>query len=245
MKVSEFVSNVIESSEVHDNLLILTAQLSRVDYVTVNKVLEAMGGKWNKKLKGHLFDSSEALLQAIDTVMITGEVTTNKDMDYFPTPDNVIEQMIEFGGVERNSTVLEPSAGTGHIVKKLLAMECKVTCVELNEKRAEELKKLTPAVKCMDFLQCPSSQGYDYVIMNPPFSKQADIDHVCHAFEFLLNGGTLVSVMASNITFRENSKTVKFRKFLEDHGGEIVKLDSNSFKESGTGVSTVLVKITK
>jgi 16S rRNA G1207 methylase RsmC len=152
--------------------------------------------------------------------------------------------MIEFGGVKNNSKVLEPSAGTGHIVKKLLAMDCKITCIELNEKRAEELKKLTPAVKCMDFLQCPSSQGYDHVVMNPPFSKQADIDHVLHAFNFLKEGGTLVSVMASNITFRENSKTVKFRKFLEHHGGEIIKLDSNSFKESGTGVSTVLVKIT-
>lgn len=248
MKISDHISNVIETSVIKDNLLILTSNLSRPDYINVNKVLEAMGGKWNKKLKGHLFESNEVILNAIDQIMLTGEISTNKDMDYFPTPDDVIDKMIEFGDIKNNSLVLEPSAGTGHIVKRLLDMNCDVHCVELNEKRASELLKLTSKVICGDFLKTDLPQDgkpFDYVVMNPPFSKQADIDHVLHAFKTLKHGGTLVSVMANNITFRENSKTVKFREFLTEHNGEIVKLDEKSFKSSGTCVSTVLVKMKK
>ena len=35
---------------------VIVQQLDRNDYVKVNKALEALGGKWNRKAKAHLFD---------------------------------------------------------------------------------------------------------------------------------------------------------------------------------------------
>ncbi len=82
--------------------------------------------------------------------------------------------------------------------------------------------------------------------MNPPFSKQQDIDHVVHAVKFLRTGGTLVSVMSKGVTYRENKKTKNFWGFLKDtcdYG--VVDLPEDSFKVSGTKVSTVVIKAVK
>ena len=48
--------------------------------------------------------------------------------------------------------------------------------------------------------------------MNPPFEKQADIDHVTAAFKLLKPGGILVTIMSAGVLFRENKKTVVFRE---------------------------------
>jgi ParB family transcriptional regulator, chromosome partitioning protein len=86
---------------------------------------------------------------------------------------------------------------------------------------------------------------FDRVIANPPFEKQADIDHVLHAWAHLKPGGRLVSVMSAGVTFREDRKTRAFRDFLNEHGALVETNPEGAFKESGTGVSTVLVAITR
>ena len=94
-----------------------------------------------------------------------------------------------------------------------------------------------------DFLEVMPNPIYDRVVMNPPFSRQADIMHVLHALQFLKPGGLLVSVMAASVTFRENKLTTDFRATVEARGGYIEPLPENSFKASGTGVNTVLAAI--
>jgi hypothetical protein len=57
MKISNDVANVLANSCVEENRLFLPPeQLDRKLYVSVNKVLEAIGGKWNRREKAHLFD---------------------------------------------------------------------------------------------------------------------------------------------------------------------------------------------
>jgi len=85
---------------------------------------------------------------------------------------------------------------------------------------------------------------YDKVVMNPPFEKQADIDHVLHAFKFLKPGGRLVSIMASSVTFRENKKTLDFKELVDLHGFIEHNL-AGAFKASGTMVNTVTVVLDK
>ncbi|OLO13348.1 hypothetical protein BUV99_12860, partial [Corynebacterium diphtheriae] len=44
---------------------------------------------------------------------------SNDGLDFFPTPRNVVEQMIEMADLDSDMKVLEPSAGMGHIADVL------------------------------------------------------------------------------------------------------------------------------
>ena len=59
------------------------------------------------------------------------------EKDFYPTPENVILQMIEGYNFE-GKTVLEPSAGKGNIVDVLLSNGASVIACEKNE----DLKKI-------------------------------------------------------------------------------------------------------
>jgi 16S rRNA G1207 methylase RsmC len=85
---------------------------------------------------------------------------------------------------------------------------------------------------------------YDRILMNPPFSKQQDIDHVLHAWKFLKPGGRLVAIMSGGTDYRTNKKAVAFQNLVAEHG-HIEPLPEGSFEESGTGVNTVLVVLDK
>ena len=92
-----------------------------------------------------------------------------------------------------------------------------------------------------DFLKAAPVQKFDRVVMNPPFSRQADIDHVTHAARFLKPGGRMVAIMSAGTIFRQNSKAVAFRGWLEALGGTLEDLPDGAFKASGTMVRTCIV----
>ena len=131
-------------------------------------------------------------------------------------------------------TVLEPSAGRGAIAK---FMQC--DCIELEESNRKYLLENGFNLIGDDFLQFQTP--YDYIIANPPFSKQRDIDHVTHMIK--LARKRVVSVMSASILFRTNRKTLEFRELVESKRGEIIPLPEGSFKASGTNVNTCVVVI--
>ena len=224
-----------------NNILLTCGQLDRKQYQAVNKVLENMGGKWNKKAKAHVYadDPTEALEQ----VLLSGEIVPPKKYGYFPTPPELAKHVVALAEVEPGQLVLEPSAGQGGIADHLEGFT--VDCVELLADNAKVLR--TKGYNMLHegtFFDVVPTPIYDKVVMNPPFEKQADIDHVLHAFKFLKPGGRLVSIMASSVTFRENKKTLDF-KALVDRQGFIEHNPAGAFKESGTMVSTVTVVLDK
>jgi len=81
------------------------------------------------------------------------------------------------------------------------------------------------------------------IIMNPPFEHAQDIQHVQHAYQFLAEGGTLVSIMSEGTFFRENAQD--FRGWLNELSGYDEDLPAGAFKESGTNVKTRIVVINK
>lgn len=247
MKISESILNILESSKMDGNKLFLTAQLDRKTYLEVNKVLEIIGGKWNKKEKAHVFPSDA--FSVVDDVILNGEVTCPKDeFNYFPTPDKVVAKLIDLAEIKNGMSVLEPSAGQGAILKGILksAEYLEITGVELMDENFEILKKSFPNVDLVkgDFLKLPIFGLVDRIVMNPPFCKKQEIKHVLHAYDNLREGGILVSVMSPGVTFRQDSLT-KQLKSLIDECGEIHPLPSGSFKESGTNVETIIVKLRK
>lgn len=256
MQVGTDVLNVLSNAVINENALILTGTLDRKLYVATNKVLEAAGGKWSRKAQAHVFEGDAADL--MDSIILTGTVTDRKqELGYFPTPQPVVALLLEQADIEAGNLVLEPSAGQGAIAVAVAKLGAIVHCFEIDptnsDKLATALFAVAPeySVSTRDFLTVERPQAnfrgdlYDRVVMNPPFAKQQDIKHVLHAFEFLNPGGRLVSVMSAGVSFRTNKLTEDFRQFVDAHDGDIAPLPADSFVESGTGVSTVIVTMNK
>ncbi len=241
MKITNDVLDVLSNATTSGNALSLSGQLDRNLYQRANKIIEAAGGKWNRKAQCHLFDGDAA--DAMDQIILAGEVTVKQDFGYFPTPGRIVEQLIDLADLFPGMLVLEPSAGKGAIASRVLRFGCNVDCVDLLVDNADHLRAVDLLLFHGDFLTLDPAPYYDRVIMNPPFARQADIHHVNHAMKFLKPDGILVSVMSAGVMFRTNRLTVDFRNMVDAHDGEIIPLPEGSFKESGTMVNTVIVKM--
>jgi predicted RNA methylase len=227
-------------------------QLDRKLYQEVNKVLETLGGSWNRKLKGHLFLSDGDLEDALDTVVHTGGfVDRKKLLQFYETPPLIAERLVDLTEIDDDMRVLEPSAGHGRIVDALLPVcgQTTLTLCEIDPEKAHKLRtkygenpKIC-VINEIDFLKYDSNPSgslrFDRVAMNPPFTKQQDAKHVRHAWSLLAPGGILVAVMSAAVRFRETD----LYRWVRDNAETIEDNDPGAFKESGTMVNTVIVRM--
>ncbi len=228
-------------------LMLPGRQLPRADYTAVAKIIELMGGKWNRKAGAMLFPPDVDVKAAVDAVIVAGAIVDpKKEMGFFETPDAIVDELLTHANLRSGLECLEPSAGKGAIAKALRAYGCNVTCCELDQGRADYLKAKGFEVFREDFLMrfCPDKM-YDRVVMNPPFARQADIAHVRQAFGHLRFGGRLVSVMSAGVRFRGDKTATEFREWVDGLAGDLFSLPDDSFKESGTGVHTCVVVLDK
>jgi predicted RNA methylase len=243
MNIDNAVLDVLSNATMDGNSLKLNGQLDRSLYVATNKVLEAAGGKWNRKAQAHIFDGDAA--EIMDQIILTGKVLNKKqELGYFPTPPTVVKRLLELAQIEPDMYVLEPSAGSGAIAKQIRYTTDHIVCCEIDQSNCDVLVNEGFTVASGDFLErnpIGLMGNFDRVVMNPPFQRQQDILHVNHAMRFLKAGGRLVSVMSSSVAFRTNRLTVAFRETLNAHHGTIESLPENAFAESGTNVNTVIV----
>ncbi len=223
-------------------------QLERKTYERTNKVLEILGGKWSRKFGGHVFTVDPR--PAYQEVAVTGAVTVARE-GWFPTPRAVVMQMIELlGGYSLTGLFLEPSAGEGAIADVLFSLgvpKKNIYCVEKNPYRAEVLRQKDYQVWNEDFLTLDLSAlgvaGFSTILMNPPFEEYQDITHVNHAYSMLGPRGRMVSVVSESPFFRQDQKAQGFRAWLEEQGGDSIKLEDGAFKDSGTGVNARLITL--
>ena len=162
----------------------------------------------------------------------------------FVTPTELAARVIEQADIQETDRVLEPSCGTGQLLRAVDERNAEVIGVEINHSLSKHLANRHD-IRTGDFLEfTPEQLGtFDKIVMNPPFAGQADIDHVVHALKFLKPNGKLVAIMSAGVNFRQDRKAKTFRDLVEKHGGTIEELPAESFKVSGTNVSTVLVEI--
>jgi hypothetical protein len=240
---------------------ITDGQLDRKVYVAFNEAVEALGGSWNKKVKGHLFDHDPS--EEIEALLLTGEFKTKFAGDFFQTPPELAKRMVAWA-VRTGDLVLEPSAGHGRIAAEILKVTSRLTCNEKDLTRAKRLLELSdarfeiaseanpfiepiyPAIACADFLTIapPRCPAFDAVVMNPPFSKGQEARHILHAMKFLRPGGRLAAIASAGVTFRETALYKELREALAI-GGKIEELPPGTFSKEGTDVSTVLITWTK
>lgn len=169
--------------------------------------------------------------------------------EFYPTPESVVEKMLE--GVDMNyvKTVLEPSAGKGDIVKGMknhakYNYEPDIDCVELDPDLRNLLKGSDMRVVGDDFLTYHTMKQYDLIIMNPPFSEGDK--HLAKALEMQKTSGGAVIALVNADTIR--NPYTNLRKELVDTidaaQGTIEYLQyAFSEAERQTDVEVALVKV--
>lgn len=103
-----------------DTLFLPDRQLDRPTYQAVNKVLVNIGGKWNRKAKGHVFADGDPA-ELLNNVLMTGEtVDLKKQYQFFPTTRPVAEQMCRMAELDSTCIALEPSCGKGDLPERAI-----------------------------------------------------------------------------------------------------------------------------
>lgn len=201
------------------------------------------------------------------------KMTPARNFGFFPTPDDVADQLLDPRSSRGASLsfirpagsppikVLEPSAGTGNLARRAAAKDLPnpdeyftklgkqqrvtVDCVEIQPDLAANLEAegIYNRVICGDFLTMKPDASYDIIIMNPPFDRERDIDHVVHALKFLKPGGQLTAIMSAGTEFRSTAKAKAFRDLMQSMSATWADLPPGSFSSVGTNVNTVIVSI--
>ena len=84
-----------------------------------------------------------------------------------------------------------------------------------------------------DFMKDVSEgKSYDRIVMNPPFSKRQDTEHVRRAYDLLKPGGRLVAIVSEGSFFGKDKKASEFRDWLEEVGGTSEKLAEGFIQRS-------------
>lgn len=270
--IDEEVRAVLQRSETRGNMLILPAEtLERYLYIRVDKVLRALGGRWDRGCQAHVFNGSADRIIA-DALAGDHVVDRKRSAEQFFTPASLADRMARLAQIRRGDHVLEPSAGKGVLILSALASGAKfITAVEQDEALAKELIAIVPkhgsGVWLGDFMawEPKAAAPIDVVLMNPPFSGNQDIRHVMRALDFLRPGGRLVAIMSPHFTFANDAPSRALRELIGfpdgirlgpetgiELGGSVViddatveLLPAGTFKLAGTNVASVLVTIKK
>jgi len=185
-------------------------------------------------------------IQAERITTMERDLIGQKIPGYFPTPKELVSKMIFAANLRQHGlTILEPSAGKGDVADEIrrLYPNLNLNVVEWDYSLREILKAKGHNVVGTDFLK--HDEYYDRIIMNPPFEKGQDIDHVRHAYNLLNPSGAIVSIMSEGTFCRQDKKATTFRKWLSLVEGTSKKLEQGIFQasERPTGVASRIVVI--
>lgn len=130
---------------------------------------------------------------ALTTMEVAQPVVVDKATECHVTPGDVAARMVDYLGPQGDYLTLEPSAGTGQLVRALLATghsRYELTMIERHCALAASLHSLGPVVnRC--FLEWAQEARvrveYPRILMNPPFGDVRK--HVAAALDLLGRGG--------------------------------------------------------
>lgn len=228
-----------------DNIVKLPdVQLDRKVYADVKSIIEKNGGRWKGgKTQGFQFNFDPTDL--FNKLHSGEDVNNKKDFQFFATQEPEINLMITKANIQPNDDILEPSAGQGAIVDRILPLCKKVDMCEFMPENCQILKQKGYDILCDNFLDLSVEHRYNKILANPPFTKGQDILHVRKMYEHLKPNGRIVTIMSTSWILGTQKKQVEFRNWLKDIGATYEEIAEGAFKKSGTGVKTVMVTIDK
>lgn len=244
------VQAVLSECRVDDNVVYLPArQLERALYGRVDKVLTALGGRWDRKARGHVFTADPR--QVIEHAAGAGEYNNIKqDLQFFETPLEIGARMTAALELAPGDKILEPEAGRGRLILPLPIGVYDICAVEIDAINADFLRRATAdrtdvQVLQGDFLALGDGLRrigpFDIALMNPPFARNQDITHIAAAWSLLRPGGRLAAICSEHPFFAQDAKSMAFREWIAEIAADCDKLPANSFAASGTSVSTRLI----
>lgn len=183
--------------------------------------------------------------------------TDNKNRDFYPTPQNLIDKMlcdIDFSMIK---SILEPSAGNGNIVEGLKKKEephnkyygykeykFDIDCIEIDQNLQHILKGKDYRVVHNDFLTYETWKEYDAIIMNPPFSNGCK--HLLKALEMQSRNGGIVVCLLNAETLKNpcTKERLDLQRKLTEYNAK-VEFIQNAFLEAErkTSVEIALIKV--
>jgi hypothetical protein len=158
----------------------------------------------------------------------------SRDLQYYPTPQLVVDRILDNLYHLKGARVLEPSCGCGRFMDALRKRGALAYGIEVDATRAAMTRAKGHTVLRANFLDTAPSGDFDRVIMNPPFYGKHYAKHVNHAMGFLKPGGTLTAILPISARY--------------DHGlvdGGWDDLPVGSFSESSTNINTTVLTKTR
>lgn len=219
---------------------------TKQSYTDLKKVIRNSGGKYVKN--AFVFEGmSNSEVSDIYTRLLGGEeINLKKSLQFFPTPNDAAKKLISMLNIE-GKVFYEPNGGTGQLVKAAFDAGAKkvITC-ELYQPFHKELTETgAELLSSTDALTVTAEDLNDIEVcgMNPPFSNQQDIKHVMHVCMTAPKGTEVAAIMSGNALKSETKLGKAFAQYFDEFGKEVKTLDAGTFKESGTNISTLLVKL--
>jgi hypothetical protein len=161
------------------------------------EVLEGIGGVRQKK--GHLrfwqFDYNPG--PVVDQIVSSGCVPDQRAHQFYPTPRELAERVVEAAEIQPGHSVLEPSSGQGGLADVIAEHGIEPLCIEIAPLNCGVLEAKGRRVLNADFLSWSEacSDRFDRIVMNPPFSEGRAKLHTLTAAGLLKPGGLLVAVL--------------------------------------------------
>ncbi|MFJ3685574.1 hypothetical protein [Pseudomonas sp. NPDC090208] len=156
----------------------------------------------------------------------------NVGVDFFPTPAHVAQRMANLARITKGMRVLEPSAGNGNLADAAAAAGGVVDVIEISHQLRDILTAKGYTVVAEDFNDFKPDEPYPAILMNPPFSKRRDADHIMRAYGMLASGGTLVAIAGEGVFVGPDNKAQEFRDWLDAHKAYVEKLDGGTFNDN-------------
>lgn len=153
-------------------------------------------------------------------------------IDFFPTPVAVAHRMARLARISKGMRVLEPSAGNGNLADAAAAAGGEVDVVEISSQLRDILTLKGYTAVAQDFNTFTPDEPYKAILMNPPFSKRQDAEHIMRAYGMLASGGTLVAIAGEGVFFGQDQKAEQFRAWLDTHNADVEKLDGGTFQDN-------------
>lgn len=157
----------------------------------------------------------------------------SKDLQYYPTPEDVANRLVTWYAYLNGLRVLDPSCGCGRLLDAAKKQGAITFGIEYDAGRANQAKAKGHRVATANFLEVappPESEKYDAVLMNPPFYGKHYFKHIEHAKKFVRSCGTLLAILPATARYDHGLIT----------GGTWYDLPLGSFSESGTNVNTCI-----
>lgn len=181
---------------------------------------------------------------------------------FFPTPADLARDMVRLANIGPGDDVLEPSAGIGSIAEEIRAAhpDADVTCVEVNHTLANIVMYKGFSIVRDDFLEWSKSldvalagRCFDAIVMNPPFERGQDAEHILAAWQLLKPGGRLVALCAGNALEKSGKKYEALQALFESedlhcNGSRYQNFipdafaGSDSFRRTGTSVNLIMMQ---